>query len=80
VLLSISGAVTRATTKRALCQRLRMSWRSCLSCRRLVATAHFHASQHPLIRSFEPGEDWWWCYLDEIGFEIPDGPAAPSYA
>jgi uncharacterized UBP type Zn finger protein len=28
------------------------------------ATAHFHASGHPVIRSFEPGEAWGWCYVD----------------
>jgi hypothetical protein len=21
---------------------------------------------HPVIRSFEPGENWRWCYIDEI--------------
>jgi uncharacterized UBP type Zn finger protein len=30
------------------------------------ATAHFHATEHPIIRSFEPGEDWRWCYVDEV--------------
>ena len=30
------------------------------------ATAHFHASAHPVIRSAEPGEDWFWCYVDEV--------------
>lgn len=30
------------------------------------ATAHFHATRHPVIRSFEPGEAWSWCYLDEV--------------
>jgi hypothetical protein len=30
------------------------------------ATKHFHASHHPIIRSFEPGEDWGWCYVDEV--------------
>ena len=30
------------------------------------ATAHFHASDHPVIRSFEPGEAWRWCYVDEV--------------
>jgi len=30
------------------------------------ATAHFHESGHPLIRSAEPGEAWWWCYVDEL--------------
>jgi uncharacterized UBP type Zn finger protein len=29
------------------------------------ATAHFHATQHPIVDSFEPGEDWGWCYVDE---------------
>ena len=30
------------------------------------ATAHFHATEHPIMRSFEPGEDWRWCYVDEV--------------
>lgn len=29
------------------------------------ATAHFHQTTHPVIRSFEPGEAWRWCYVDE---------------
>jgi uncharacterized UBP type Zn finger protein len=29
------------------------------------ATRHFHASGHPIIKSFEPGEDWIWCYVDK---------------
>jgi uncharacterized UBP type Zn finger protein len=33
------------------------------------ATKHFHATKHPIIRSFEPGEDWLWCYVDELMFE-----------
>ena len=32
------------------------------------ATAHFHAEQHPLIQSYEPGEDWWYCYSDDLMF------------
>ena len=28
------------------------------------ATAHFHASDHPVMRSIEPGETWRWCYVD----------------
>jgi hypothetical protein len=27
------------------------------------ANKHFHATQHPIIRSFEPGEEWGWCYV-----------------
>jgi len=30
------------------------------------ATAHFHQTKHPIIRSFEPGEEWRWCYVDEM--------------
>jgi len=29
------------------------------------ATKHFHASQHPVVASAEPGERWLWCYADE---------------
>ena len=35
------------------------------------ATAHFRASGHRYVRSFEPGENWFWDYVDE-GFV--DGP------
>jgi uncharacterized UBP type Zn finger protein len=31
------------------------------------ATKHFRATGHPLVRSQEPGENWIWCYLDEVG-------------
>ena len=41
------------------------------------ATAHFHATGHPLVQSFEPGENWWWCYVDDVAFEVP---GAPSYS
>lgn len=29
------------------------------------ATAHFHATKHPIISSAEPDEEWCWCYVDE---------------
>jgi uncharacterized UBP type Zn finger protein len=35
------------------------------------ATKHFHKTHHPIIRSFEPGEDWGWCYVDEVTLELP---------
>jgi uncharacterized UBP type Zn finger protein len=34
------------------------------------ATAHARSSEHPIIRSLEPGEDWAWCYVDEVGMRI----------
>ena len=33
------------------------------------ASKHFHQTKHPVVRSFEPDEDWAWCYVDELGFE-----------
>jgi len=36
------------------------------------ATAHSRASEHPIIRSLQPGETWSWCYIDEVAMSIPD--------
>ena len=33
------------------------------------ATKHFHTTRHPLIRSFEPGEEWGFCYPDDQFFD-----------
>lgn len=33
------------------------------------ATKHWHRSGHPIVRSLEPGENWGWCYADEVMFE-----------
>jgi uncharacterized UBP type Zn finger protein len=50
--------------------------RLCLSCGHVGccdsspnrhATAHFRATGHPVVRSYEPGEEWAWCYVDEEG-------------
>jgi uncharacterized UBP type Zn finger protein len=38
----------------------------CDSSPRRHATAHFLATEHPLVRSFEPDEEWGWCYADEL--------------
>jgi uncharacterized UBP type Zn finger protein len=29
------------------------------------ASAHFKESGHPVIKSFQPGETWKWCFVDE---------------
>ena len=34
------------------------------------ATAHFHATAHPIIEGYDPPEKWAWCYVDEVGFEL----------
>ena len=33
------------------------------------ATKHFQQTSHPVIKSFEPDEEWGWCYLDELFVE-----------
>lgn len=33
------------------------------------ATKHFHHTQHPIIKSFERGEEWGYCYPDQQFFE-----------
>jgi uncharacterized UBP type Zn finger protein len=34
------------------------------------ATKHFGSTRHPIVTSLEPGEDWSWCYVDEVVMEI----------
>jgi uncharacterized UBP type Zn finger protein len=36
------------------------------------ASSHASETGHPLIRSLEPGERWSFCFVDEIGLEIPE--------
>jgi uncharacterized UBP type Zn finger protein len=49
--------------------------RLCLSCghvgccdssKNKHASAHYRHAKHPIVQSFEPGEDWRWCYADEL--------------
>jgi uncharacterized UBP type Zn finger protein len=69
------------------CLRIGGRWvhlRMCMSCGHVGccdnspnrhARAHFAASQHPIIESYEPGEDWWYCYLEDFAFTVPEGPS-----
>ena len=34
------------------------------------ATAHHRETGHPIMRSAEPGEEWSWCFVDEVAFEL----------
>ncbi|MGH3485954.1 MAG: UBP-type zinc finger domain-containing protein [Nocardioidaceae bacterium] len=61
----------------AECLRLRAAWvhlRLCLTCGHVGccdtsplrhARAHAVSHGHPIVRSFEPGENWRWCYVHE---------------
>ena len=76
--LGIVGSPAVRSGVCAECVRLGQTWvhlRQCLSCgyvgccdssRNRHASAHFWATQHPIVRSAQPGEDWRWCYIDEI--------------
>jgi uncharacterized UBP type Zn finger protein len=64
------------------CVKIGGTWvhlRECLVCGHVAccdssphkhATKHFHATRHPVMRSVEPGEDWGWCYVDEVMVEV----------
>jgi hypothetical protein len=30
------------------------------------ATKHFYATGYPIVSSFEPDENWMWCFVDEV--------------
>lgn len=63
------------------CLKMGDTWvhlRLCLSCghvgccddsKNKHATKHFRAVKHPIVLSLEPGENWMWCYVDELMFE-----------
>jgi hypothetical protein len=60
------------------CLREGATWvhlRKCLRCGHIGccdssphrhAAQHWHASSHPLVQSAQPGEEWAWCYPDEL--------------
>jgi hypothetical protein len=64
------------------CVKLGDSWvhlRLCMICgnvgccddsKNKHATKHFHATKHPIMRSIQPGEDWGWCYVDEVELDF----------
>jgi uncharacterized UBP type Zn finger protein len=41
----------------------------CDSSKNKHATKHFHSTHHPIMQSFEPGENWLWCYVDNVVME-----------
>ncbi|EFL08795.1 MULTISPECIES: Na+/H+ antiporter [Actinomycetes] len=61
----------------AECVEAGMTWvhlRKCLKCGHVAccdsspgkhASQHFHETLHPVMRSFEPGETWRWCFVDK---------------
>ncbi len=41
----------------------------CDSSKNRHATKHFHSTNHAIVKSFEPGEDWGYCYVDDLFFK-----------
>ena len=66
------------------CMRTGLLWvhlRLCLTCGHVGccdsspgrhATKHFHRTGHPVVASFEPGERWAWCYVDQTELPVPE--------
>jgi uncharacterized UBP type Zn finger protein len=64
------------------CLRIGDTWvhlRLCLTCghvgccdssKNKHATKHFRATGHPIVRSFEKGENWAWCYVDDMMVDV----------
>ena len=60
------------------CLKIGSTWvhlRECLECGHVGccdsslhkhATKHFRATHHPVMMSAEPGENWKYCYVDEV--------------
>lgn len=44
----------------------------CDSSKNTHATKHYQKTGHPIVFSFQPGENWGWCYEDEVMFEFED--------
>jgi hypothetical protein len=72
------------------CLRIGGHWvhlRMCMSCGHVGcdnspnqhALAHFGSQHHPIIQSDGPGEDWWYCYVDDLDFALVLDDA-PSFA
>ena len=72
--------------------KLGSSWvhlRMCMSCGKIGCCdsspnrhASRHASEvsHPIVRSAEPGEEWSWCFVDEVGFVVETSGTPSSTA
>ena len=68
------------------CLKIGSSWvhlRMCMTCEKIGccdsspnrhASRHAREADHPIARSAEPGEDWSWCFVDNVAFIVePSG-------
>jgi uncharacterized UBP type Zn finger protein len=40
------------------------------------ASGHARTDDHPIVRSAEPGEEWSWCFVEEVAFAVQPGGAS----
>jgi uncharacterized UBP type Zn finger protein len=79
-------AVTPSDSGCTECLKIGGEWvhlRLCLTCGMVSccdqspnrhATKHYQQTQHPAVQSMEQGEDWRWCYADQLYADGPSGP------
>ena len=72
------------------CLKIGSSWvhlRMCMTCGKIGccdSSPNRHASRHardvghPIVRSAEPGEEWSWCFIDEVGFIVETSGVSSS--
>jgi len=69
------------------CLKIGSRWvhlRMCMTCGKIGccdqspnrhARRHATEAEHPIIRSAQPGEDWSWCFVDDLAFVIAPASA-----
>jgi uncharacterized UBP type Zn finger protein len=84
----IQPVTPSSTAGCAQCMAMGARWmhlRLCLTCGEVGccdSSPNKHASRHaaehghPIVYSFEPGEDWCWCYVDSVAFEVDGLPVS----
>ncbi len=43
------------------------------------ARRHFEETGHAIVQSFESGEDWLYCFADDLTFEVEELQDSPSH-
>jgi hypothetical protein len=84
--LNLVHSVTPSSNGCEDCLKIGDSWvhlRLCMICghvgccddsKNKHATKHYHATHDPLIKSFEPGEEWGWCYPEQLMLDASHWP------
>ncbi|HEY3875698.1 MAG TPA: UBP-type zinc finger domain-containing protein [Candidatus Kapabacteria bacterium] len=78
---SIKDVIARTPNGCEECLKMGDTWvhlRLCMTCghvgccdqsKNKHATKHAHCMDHPIIKSFQPDENWMYCYIDNLFME-----------